>query len=462
MKLNNYYSLPKIFQIFLFSFLVTICCSCKKYLDKTPNDKLSVPSSLEDLQRLMDDAVSMNNATVNMGEASSDDYFWTNDMYDALDLIDRHAYTWIYDDYNFGSDWSYSYLPVFNSNFCIESIQKIQKTGLNKTMWDNVIGSALFFRAYHFYNLAGVYGKAYDVNSYEKDLGIVLRLNSDFNIPSLRASIKDTYAQIIKDAEESIGYLPEQPQHALRPSKPAAYGLLARCYLSMRLYDDAYKYADLCLKLKSSLINFNGDPDISINANAPFTKFNKETIFYTNTSGFRKLYAATFALADTNLYVSFKPGDLRKAAYFAPSGKYFKFKGNYTGSASLYFSGIAVDEMLLIRAECAARAGKLTEAMADLNLLLISRWDKNTLYVPVSAGNAKEATDIILAERRKELLFRSIRWTDIKRLNKENYNIIPKRVVKGTAYTLEPNEGRYAMPLPKDIIDITGMPQNQY
>lgn len=55
---------------------------------------------------------------------------------------------------------------------------------------------------------------------------------------------------------------------------------------------------------------------------------------------------------------------------------------------------------------------------------------------------------------------RGLRWMDLKRLNKDSANIILTRQVNGQTYTLQPNDLRYALPLPEDIIQITGMQQN--
>jgi starch-binding outer membrane protein, SusD/RagB family len=57
-------------------------------------------------------------------------------------------------------------------------------------------------------------------------------------------------------------------------------------------------------------------------------------------------------------------------------------------------------------------------------------------------------------------LMRGIRWIDIKRLNKEGKNIIPKRLIDGQTYLLPLESSYYALPLPQDILNLTGMPQN--
>ena len=71
-----------------------------------------------------------------------------------------------------------------------------------------------------------------------------------------------------------------------------------------------------------------------------------------------------------------------------------------------------------------------------------------------------ELVTIILQHRRKELLMRGLRWMDIKRLNKEDADIILQRMVDNQVYSLPPNDKRYALPIPADIILHAGIEQN--
>ena len=95
---------------------------------------------------------------------------------------------------------------------------------------------------------------------------------------------------------------------------------------------------------------------------------------------------------------------------------------------------------------------RLTEALNDINTLLIKRWNKNSQYVPFVSNNQKEVLDKVLLERRKELIFRGLRWTDLRRLNKEGANIIQTRSIDGQNYSLQPNDLRYVFPLPPDVM----------
>ena len=449
-------------SIYLILLILLSFLSCKKYLAIKPDSKLTVPSTLADLQAILDFTNVMNlQSTPCFGEASTDDYFILEPDYDIYTIQAQQVYTWNRGDYNFINDWAKGYSPVYNANYCLDQIGNIPVTDQSQLQWDNVKGSALFYRSYYFMHLLWTFSKSYDSSSYNSDLGIVLRLTSDFNVLSTRASVKECYDRVIEDAKASVTYLPEYPLNLMRPSKGAAYGLLAKTYLSMRVYDSALKYSSLCLQINHDLIDYNGDPDVngSVDADVPFKRFNKETIFYTEMND-DLLNNSFVAKIDTILYAMYDSNDLRKIAFFTPVGNYYKFKCIYTGNIYEYFSGIATDEIYLIKSECEAREGDAVTAMDDLNTLLIKRWKSGT-FVPFSASNVQEALSIILTERRKELLDRGVRWIDIKRYNKDGANIILTRKMKGQTYTLQPNASYYALPLPADIIKASGVPQNE-
>jgi hypothetical protein len=443
--------------------IMVVAISCRKYLDKKSDSSFSVPTGLYDLQAMLDGSIKMNQTeTPSFGEASADDYFLDSATQQSLALETQHLYTWKRDPYNYGNDWNYVYSAIYTANYCLEMVDKIAPAPSTQAAWNNVRGSALFFRSYNLLNIMWVHAVSYDASSADKDLGVVLRTSSDFNEPSKRSTVRECYDQIIKDAYESIDYLPEIPITTLRPSKPAAYGLLARAYLSMREYDSAYKYADLSLQIKSDLMDYNNDEGIdwSVADNSPFKQFNKETIFYTEMNYAITMHYSDYSKVDTTLYTMYSPNDLRRNAFYWFPAVYPQYKGSYCGSYWIYFTGLATDEMYLIRAEGHARAGRITAAMEDLNALLIKRWNNTVAYVPLTASDANDAIQKVLDERRKELYMRGLRWMDIKRLNKEDRNIVLTRMLNGIQYQLQPNSSYYALPLPADIIKLAGIPQN--
>lgn len=445
-------------MLLLTIFITGYACSCKKYLSEKSDKTLVVPTTLSDLQGLLDNDYTMNIKTSSFGQNSDDDYFMTPDKYNGVGDLDRYVYTWRPKEYNHPNDWAYCYNVVFNSNYCLDQLTKLEQTAQNKTQWNNVHGSAHFFRGYSFLNLVWDFAKAYDEQTAAMDLGIALRLNADFNVPSVRSDVKACYVQIIADMQQANADLPDNPSHPLRPSKAAACAALARTYLSMRIYDSAYKYAELVLKIKKDILDYNSSA-VDPSSPVPFKPYNKEIIFYTEQSG---LFQPVFSYAsyiDTTLYASYADNDLRKTVFYFSQDGYHSFKGQYSANPYAFFSGITVPEMLLTKAESLARLGQWQAAMDELNKWLPYRYITGT-FTPLSASTQAQAIAIVLQERRKELTMRSLRWIDIKRLNKEGANILLKRVVGTETFSLPPDDKRYALPLPKDIIDLTGMQQN--
>ena len=101
--------------------------------------------------------------------------------------------------------------------------------------------------------------------------------------------------------------------------------------------------------------------------------------------------------------------------------------------------------------------------MKDLNALLVTRFKKEngkTTYREIHDMNSDELLTRILLERRKSLIFRGIRWYDLKRLNRDGANIVLKRKVEGKEFILQPNDLRYALPIPNDIIELSDIVQN--
>ena len=444
--------------MYVFLMLVTLG-SCKKFLDKKPDSKLQLPTTIEAVQGLLDFENTMNLQNPGTGEVSSDNYYVLDATFNGLSSqAVRNTYLWL-DDITlneYPNHWSRLYDVVTISNVCLESLEKIAPSLANQADWNNTRGSALLYRAKSLLTVTGYWTKAYDKNSAASDLGIPLRLNSDYEVVSTRASLKDSYDQIINDLKEAASLLPAVPKHVFRPSKPAAFGLLARTYLLMNMYDSAGIYADKYLALNSVLLNYNS---LASAATYSFPLYNTEvcmhTVIFTPS-----ILAVTRAIVDSMLYRSYVANDLRKTLYFKSIGNgTYSFRGSYNQSGTM-FNGIVTDEVYLIKAECLAREGKVNEAMAMLNSLLLTRWKTGT-FIPFTANSTLTALKIILAERRKELIFRDLRWMDLKRLNLESdFQITLNRRINGRDYTLLPNDNRYALPIPSSVIGMSGMTQN--
>ncbi len=443
----------------IYIFLLFCFFSCKKFLDAKNDKTITTPETLDDLVGLLNNTVVINRNDVAYGLSSSDDYYLTLARYNTLSSSQQNLYYWGPDVFLGAvnpTPWAKAYGVINVSNICLETLPSIQRTSFNASEYDNVAGTALFNRGYFFWKIAVTWSKSYNEDTYEKDLGIPLRLNSNFNEVSVRSSVKETYQQILRDVQMSIPLLPVKSEVVERPSKVAAYGLMARIYLSMNKYDQALVYADSCLKEYSILMDYN---ELNASSTNPIPLFNKEIIVYFSAIPMGSIVPSRIAI-DTSLYASYDSTDLRRKVFFnyQPTDGTYSFKGSYGASGS-FFSGIATDEMFLTRAECYARGGNVGKALEDLNTLLENRYNTGT-FMRISTGTAKDILEKILLERRKELAFRDLRWMDIKRLNILDPSISLKRIIGSTSYELTPNDNRFALPIPNVDISLSNMQQN--
>lgn len=441
---------------------LTNAVGCKKFLDEKTSRKLAVPNTLMDFQALLDNPLKINYNSPSAGEISSDSYYLTDEKWESLaDENERRKYIWAKDNL-FAADsneWADIYQAIYFCNTVVAGVDKLTRTGSNATEWNNVKGQALYCRGNNYLDAVIIWSLAYDKQSSSSDLGLPLRLNTNFSEVSVRSSVQQTYEQIIEDVKSSVALLPLVPLSKFRPSKSAAYGLLARTYLSMRDYDNAYVYADSCLSLNSTLLDYN---TLKLESNYPFTVANNTEVIYFRFMNATDIIYETMPIVIPETYGSYNANDLRKQAFFKKNeeDETYWFSGSYGGRLGL-FCGVATNEIFLIKAECLARAGKITESIKVLNALLAERWDKTKVYTPYFAADANEALNIVLQERRKELLMTGLRWMDIKRLNKEGGNIMLTRMLKGQTYKLQPNDLRFALPIPEDVIALSGMIQNK-
>jgi hypothetical protein len=451
----------KTIKISLFLLLAIGFASCKKYLDAKPDATLAIPSNLKDLQGLLDNYSTMNSQFCGGGEILTDTYYLKPEDWASMYWqYERDYYIWQKNDQN-DADWSEAYANIFTCNLILETLGKLKTLPSEQTTAENIKGSALFFRGSYFYSLVQLFAKGYNKNTSATDLGIPLRLTTEFDEKSKRSTIQETYEQIINDLKNAVLLLPLNSSLKTRPTKAAAYGSLARTYLSMEDYANANLYADSCLALNNDLIDYNS---LDTNSPNPISRFNKEIIFQAISLSEDPIAPYT-AKIDSNLYNSYSENDLRKLIYFSDNGDgSYSFKGDYDGGSENWghsFTGIVTDEQYLIKAECSARLGETEEALKYLNGLLQKRYN-NTNFTPVTLTDSIELLSRILKERKKELLFRGVRLTDLKRLNQDpRFENTLTRELNGTTYTLLPNDKRYIALIPKTVIDISGMDQNE-
>ena len=436
--------------------LALLMISCKKQLDVKPTLNLQVPVTLADFQALMDNNNVFTQVWPYAGTDGADDGFITDATWAAVSVTNRNAYTWDREVFNDlpRNDWSLPYTAVFYANMVLEGAAKY---GDNSPAWRNVQGQAAFFRAYAYYALAQEFCKVYDPATAAADAGLVLRSSSDLNVPSVRSTVELTYRQILADLTLAAAALPMNVVAKTRPGKAAAFAMLARTYLLTGDYTRAAADADSCLALNGKLMDYN---KLATSGAVPFQRFNNEVILHTVLSSAPVLLSPRY-LIDTVQYANYSADDLRRGLFFkkATGGRYYNFNGSYDGTTAL-FNGPATDEIFLLRAEAEVRTGSVEAALGDLNTLRQNRY-RTATYKPLTSVDASEVLGWVLSERRKELLLRGQRWTDLRRLNKEPaYRETVVKVINGQRLELPPGDARYVWPIPRTVISETGIAQN--
>lgn len=449
-------------NICLIALAVLQGCNKTDFLNVKPDRSMLIPSTLDDFQAILDKDNVMNGVdgqglTPQLGESGTDNfYLHDSDFNTYLRPQMQNYYVWSEFPYAGVNvlDWEYPYRAILYANMALDGLNKIIRSEANGTQYDQVLGQALFHRAHIFYQLAQVFSPPFRKDATNEEPGIPLRFSSDINEKLKRATVKETYDQILDDLLKASDLLETEVVYNIRPSKQAAFGLLARVYQTMQDYNKALVYADRCLSIRGELLDFNlVDSLVRFPFGDQSNQIVTEIIFNSRMlSDLSQNYPTTFnfAVVELALYNSYEPDDLRKQIFFEKTSRGYRFRGNYTGSPQ-NFSGIATDEIYFIRAESYVRSGEIEKALNDVNTVLKSRWKKDT-FIPFVSDNPEMVLQWILRERRKELLFRGLRWTDIRRLNIEGHNISLSREVNGQKYALPANDERWTWPFPDEVM----------
>jgi len=441
--------------IFIFVLLLFGLNGCSSFLDVKSDSKLAVPTSLEDFQALMNSVE--NRLAVPEVELMSVDHYLPDEEYDALFCqTERDLYNFedspMIQECDGSGGWALAYANIYRANVAIHGVEDFEKAnGINVRSAD-VKGQGYFNRAINLYELAQVWCAGFDPQQAESTLGLPLKVTDDFNEKTVRSSLKATFDLIVDDLQKAVTLLPDQQNNVYWASKVAAWAYLARVYLYMQNYEQAKIYAEKCIQSNFKLLDYHY---VDGGKTFPFKVDGNPEIIYPRflSTAYYSVYADVSRM-DSLLYLSYDEGDLRKSLFFNKKDNALLFRGDYAGGGGGSFCGPTVAEMYLIQAECAARAGKLDEAGNTLQKFLDYRLNK------VIAVSESTVLDQVLQERRKELLWRGIRFGDVKRLNRLGAGITLKRIIRGKEYLLPPNDSRASILIPQKVIEQSGITQN--
>lgn len=336
------------------------------------------------------------------GGLAADELFTTNTSltpYLNNELTPSHAIP--------GDTWTQIFAHIRSCNLAIDGLTR--STTISSKAKDQLLGEAMFMRAFGFFNLLNFYG----------DVPLTLSADVIANASLPRAPAEEVWTQIFSDLTTAKTLLQTDypsPERA-RANKSVVSALLARAYLYHKDWEKAEAEA-------SALIN-EGAYTLENPANA-FIPGSAETILQVfiqqglNPIVFDYLPPAPGSAPSVylreNFDEAFEEGDIRKDNWIGSTGDVFyvqKYK-NQDFSGTEYCVLFRLAEIYLIRAEARVHMAMITgsnSAEEDINAVR-----NRSGLGPVSLTGEQAALMAVEQERKVELFGEyPHRWFDLKR-----------------------------------------------
>lgn len=312
--------------------------------------------------------------------------------------------------------WKNSYNQIYSLNMILEKVTASK--GFPQKDKDRLIGESLFLRSLLYFHMANIWG----------DIPFITTTDYHLNSKVTRDDREWVLEQLAMDLDKAISLLPEEypSNHRTRANRYTAMALQARLALYAGQWEQVEFLATNILKA-STLYQWEERLDNVFKIESPTTIWQLQT----GASGRNTWEASAFvintvpptiAAMNNSLYSSFEVGDLRLVhwigritdenngvSYYYP----YKYQAPVQGDTTLEYSKMfRIAEIYLIRAEANVHLGKLSAALADLNLIRLRAG-----LVSLSSSDPILILNAIVEERRHELFTEhGHRWFDLKRL----------------------------------------------
>ncbi|RWY52592.1 RagB/SusD family nutrient uptake outer membrane protein [Mucilaginibacter gilvus] len=290
-----------------------------------------------------------------------------------------------------------------------------------------VEGEAKFLRGMTYFDLARLFGKAWNDGSPASNLAVPLVLTPTTAIVDIqkptRNTVAEIYAQAITDLKVAETNLGIKSTYA---SSAAASAVLARIYLTQEKYDLADAEATKIISSGEYALVEHFVDEFQVKEQATRVFNTSEDIFaiqISNQSGFNALneaYASSTYAGREETYLfnqffdSYEDGDDRVNEQTDDS---------FTSKFNNAFGNVVVirlAEIYLIRAEARIKKASpdLAGAADDINVTRHRALLDNT-----TATTAEDLFDAVKYERRAELKFEGFRLFDLKRYKESTYSV---------------------------------------
>ncbi|MBT2560199.1 RagB/SusD family nutrient uptake outer membrane protein [Pedobacter sp. ISL-68] len=441
--------------------------SCEKYTDIEPKGK-NLLGTVDEMAYLLNYNFSSSNAFYLQNL-----YILDNDMYPPLGNVANTlsgpkdvsyallAYDESINRASTSSDPAYLEMYSVISNRLNVIITLIDKANGNKEKGAALKAEALTLRAYLHYILVNIYAKAYTPATAATDGGIAYMSILDYESSPVKNTVAEVYAKMLEDINAALGSgaLPDQNPNSTKVGKAFAYAVKARILLSMRNYTDALAAAETALTFNSALEDHRPFISTGLAVRSAFTS--TDNLFFAAS----KQNLPTFYTASVEvLNQLFEPGNIMKN--YTSSYSYTLGGVNYSVSfgtqygipGALWFYnnnyqhnnvGMTVSDLMLMRAECLIRTGRIAQGMEVVNYIRQRRIHPNN-YTALVATDEATAMRYFKRLSRLEFLYTWKNFADLKRWNTESaYKETITRTVNGVTYKLEPGSPLWIFPFPQ-------------
>jgi starch-binding outer membrane protein, SusD/RagB family len=316
---------------------------------------------------------------------------------------------------------------------------------------------AYILRAFLHYRLVNIYAKAYDPATAASDGGIPYVDDLKFGELNRKNTVKEVYDKIMNDINTGLALdaLPNLPRNSMRIGKGFGYGVKAQVLLSMRDYAGALEAVNEALKYNSTLEDHRPYMAITPRSARALTRVGltaADNVFY----AFGSNIDPSLFTASPEVLSNYEPGNIVRDhtdTYNLAFGMIYVglpdspawIAIGYQGNSS----GMTTADLVLIKAECLIRAGKVGDGMTEIEKIRIRRIDP-AVYAQFNVTTEAQAMAVLQRTSRIEFIFTIRNFINIKRWNMEGkYPMTITRTVSGKTYTLQPNSKLYIYPFPQ-------------
>ena len=437
----------------LYMLAVLLLASCNDFLDKSPKNTVDPETTVTD-----DVAIALTNACYRTLQSSNmyNQRIWTLDIVagnslvgagggtDGLETIQASNFITQSDNGMALYMWRSPWVGIGQCNIVLNSL--LEAEAVSERIKNRCLGEAYFLRAHYYYVLVRLYG------------GVPLRLapyNPGEPTDIARATVEETYAQIISDCKNAVDLLPAKSsyddENVGRACKDAALAMLADIYLTLAPNHTEYDFWGNNPQ-SSWLSTFMGPRNSDFVAGSyGWNQPTKEFVGQYESGDKRKDLTVLYAgCPDFD-------GKAYKSSYSNTGYNVRKFLVSKTVSPEYNtnpanFVIYRYADVLLKKAEALNEMGRPDQAAVPLNIV------RKRAGLPEVSGLSQETMrEKIIHERRMELAFEGHRWFDMIRVNNGEYAIkFLHSIGKSNV-----NKNRLLFPIPQTEMDAnTLMVQN--